>query len=381
MKKKILFVTGTRADFGKLKSIIKSTGSKKNFEVFIAITGMHMLREYGSTYTEVEKSFKNNIFKFKNQSIGDSLETILTKTVEKFSKLVKQIKPDLIVIHGDRVESLACALVGSLNHILTAHIEGGEVSGNIDDSIRHAVTKLCHVHFVGNNRAKLRVINMGERKNSVFKIGSADIDIMLSKHLKPIKKVKEYYQIDFDNYAILLWHPVTSEIDQLKSSTNKLVNFINKSPVNFIVIYSNNDPGTKIILDCYKKKLIKKKNKLFQSIRFENFLSILKNAKFIIGNSSSGIYEAPIFGVPAINIGSRQYKRSKNKAIKNLEINQLNNSVVDNFIRKYKKIKKPIYGNGKTAKKFLKIVQKNSFWKISSQKHFSDISNLNKRYY
>lgn len=255
MKKKILFVTGTRADFGKLKSIIKLTRSKKNFEAFIAITGMHMIREYGSTYTEVEKSFKKNIFKFNNQSIGDSLEIILTKTVEKFSRLVKQIKPDLIVIHGDRVESLACALVGSLNHILTAHIEGGEVSGNIDDSIRHAVTKLCHVHFVGNNRAKLRVINMGERKKSVFKIGSADIDIMLSKHLRPIKKVKKYYQIDFDNYAILLWHPVTSEIDQLKNSTNKLVNFINKSPVNFIVIYSNNDPGTKIILDCYKKKI------------------------------------------------------------------------------------------------------------------------------
>ena len=190
MKKKILFVTGTRADFGKLKSIIKLTRSKKNFEAFIAITGMHMIREYGSTYTEVEKSFKKNIFKFNNQSIGDSLEIILTKTVEKFSRLVKQIKPDLIVIHGDRVESLACALVGSLNHILTAHIEGGEVSGNIDDSIRHAVTKLCHVHFVGNNRAKLRVINMGERKKSVFKIGSADIDIMLSNHLRTIKEVK-----------------------------------------------------------------------------------------------------------------------------------------------------------------------------------------------
>jgi len=381
MKKKILFVTGTRADFGKLKSIIKLTRSKKNFEAFIAITGMHMIREYGSTYTEVEKSFKKNIFKFNNQSIGDSLEIILTKTVEKFSRLVKQIKPDLIVIHGDRVESLACALVGSLNHILTAHIEGGEVSGNIDDSIRHAVTKLCHVHFVGNNRAKLRVINMGERKKSVFKIGSADIDIMLSKHLRPIKKVKKYYQIDFDNYAILLWHPVTSEIDQLKNSTNKLVNFINKSPINFIVIYSNNDPGTKIILDCYKKKLIKKKNKLFQSIRFENFLSILKNAKFIIGNSSSGIYEAPIFGVPTINIGSRQHKRSKIKAIKNLEIDQLSNSTINNFIKKYRKIKKPIYGNGKTAEKFLKIIQKDSFWKISSQKHFSDIPNLNRRFY
>ena len=155
MKKKILFVTGTRADFGKLKSIIKLVKFNKKFNIFIAVTGMHLLKEYGNTYVEVEKSFKKNIFKFKNQSIGNTLETILKNTIEKFSNLVKQVKPDLIVLHGDRVESLACALVGSLNHILTAHIEGGEVSGNIDDSIRHAVTKLCHAHFVGNKLAKL----------------------------------------------------------------------------------------------------------------------------------------------------------------------------------------------------------------------------------
>lgn len=373
MKKKILFVTGTRADFGKLKSIIKLVKLNKKFNVFIAITGMHLLKEYGSTYTEVEKSFKKNIYKFKNQSIGNNLETILKNTIEKFSKLVKQVKPDLIVLHGDRVESLACALVGSLNHILTAHIEGGEVSGNIDDSIRHAVTKLCHVHFVGNKTAKLRVINMGEKRNNVFQIGSADIDVMLSKNLKPIKKVKKYYDISFEEYAILLWHPVTSEVKNLRRDTTKLIKFVNKSPENFIIINSNNDPGTQIIMDCYKKKLNKKKNKLFRSIRFEYFLTLLKNAKFILGNSSTGIYEAPIFGVPAINIGSRQFKRSNIKAIRNLEIHELTNFAIHNFINTYKKTSKRIYGNGKTAEKFIKIINKKSFWKISSQKYFSDI--------
>lgn len=379
MKKKILFVTGTRADFGKLKSIIKLVKSKKKFEVSIAVTGMHMIREYGSTYTEVEKSFKENIYKFKNQSIGDRLEIILTKTIEKFSTLVKKIQPDLIIIHGDRVESLACALVGALNHILTAHVEGGEVSGNIDDSIRHAVTKLCHAHFVGNQKAKSRVINMGEKKKCVFNIGSADIDILLSKKIKSIKKVKKYYQIKFKNYAVLLWHPVTSEIQNLKQSTNKLVNFVNNSNYNFIVIYSNNDPGTKIILNCYKKKLDKKKNKLFQSIRFENFLCLLKNAQFIIGNSSSGIYEAPMVGVPTINIGNRQYKRSKIKAIKNIEIEDLNNLSLNSFLKRYKKNKRSIYGDGRTAEKLLKIIETNSFWKISRQKYFSDISNVFKK--
>ena len=379
MKKKILFVTGTRADFGKLKSIIKLSKSNKNFEIFIAVTGMHMLKGYGSTYTEVEKNFKKNVVKFKNQTLGDNLETILTKTIEKFSKLVRKIKPDLIVIHGDRVESLACAMVGSLNHILTAHIEGGEVSGNIDDSIRHAVTKLSHVHFVGNSKAKTRVINMGEKKDCVFNIGSADIDIILSKNFKSIEKVKKKYEITFKKYAIFLWHPVTSELDNLKKNTLKLVQFINNSSFNYIVIYANNDPGTNVILNCYKNKLNKYKNKLFQSIRFENFLTLLKNAQFILGNSSSGIYEAPILGVPTINIGSRQFKRSKIKAIKNLEIEDLKDNKIEQFLKKYKKTKIKLYGDGNTAKKFLKIIMKQKFWKISSQKYFSDISNVIKR--
>ena len=147
MKKKILFLTGTRADFGKIKTIIKEVKKHKNFTTYIAVTGMHMLPNFGSTYLEVEKNFKKNVLKFKNQSFGDSLESVMSKTINKFSKIVKKIKPDLIVFHGDRVETLACSIVGSLNHILTAHLEGGEISGSIDDSIRHAVTKLSNIHF------------------------------------------------------------------------------------------------------------------------------------------------------------------------------------------------------------------------------------------
>ena len=182
-KKKIIFVTSTRADFGKLKSLIKILKTRKEFEVYIVITGMHVIPKFGNTYLEVKKYFRSNIIKFKNQSLGDRLEIILTKTSEKFSKIVKNMNPDLIIIHGDRVEALACAIVGSLNHILTAHIEGGEVSGTIDDTIRHAVTKLSHIHFVGSSAAKNRIIKMGEIKKHIFNIGSPDIDAIANKKL------------------------------------------------------------------------------------------------------------------------------------------------------------------------------------------------------
>ena len=371
-KKKILFLTSTRADFGKLKSLIKIIKNRKEFEVYIVITGMHVLEKFGNTYLEVKKHFRTKIIKFKNQSLGDRLEIILSKTSEKFSKIVKKIGPDLIVIHGDRVEALASALVGSLNHILTAHVEGGEVSGTIDDTIRHAVTKLSHIHFVGSPAAKNRVLKMGEIKKHIFNIGSPDIDVIVKKKLPSMKDIKKRYVIKFDNYSILLWHPVTSKINALREDTNKLIRFIDKLNENFIIIYPNNDPGSKIILSCYEK-IKDKKYKVLKNLRFEYFLALLKNAKYIIGNSSSAIYEAPMLGTPAINIGDRQHKRMKSKIIKNLSIDEMEILKIYKFLKSYKKIEKNFYGYGNSDKKFLNILLNPEFWNIPKQKFFSDL--------
>lgn len=371
-KKKIIFVTATRADFGKLKSLISIVKKSKDFEVCLVVTGMHVIPKFGNTYKEVIRTFGPNIIKFSNQSLGDRLEIILTKTTNIFSKIVKKIKPDLIVIHGDRVEALSAALVGSLNHILTAHIEGGEVSGTIDDTIRHAISKLCHVHFVGSESAKKRVSKMGEIKKNIFQIGSPDIDVIANKSLPKIKNVKKRYNFKFKDYAILLWHPVTSRVDTLKQETKNILKFIKKLNQNFLIIYPNNDPGSNYIIECYKK-IKNKKFKILKNMRFEYFLSLLENAKFIIGNSSSAIYEAPMLSTPAINIGDRQNKRIKSKIIKNVEINELKENDILNFVKRYRKSNKKYYGQGDSDKKFYKILKKKSFWKIPKQKFFSDI--------
>ena len=149
--KKIIFVTGTRADYGKIKSLISTLQINNNYKTHIFVTGMHNLKKFGSTYDELQLDNIKNIFRFNNQLKSNNLDLILSKTIQGFNDYVKKIKPDLIVIHGDRIEALGCALVGSLNNILTAHIEGGEVSGTIDEIIRHAVSKLSHYHFVTNN--------------------------------------------------------------------------------------------------------------------------------------------------------------------------------------------------------------------------------------
>ena len=199
LRKKIIFVTATRADFGKLKSLISIVKKSKQFKIYLVVTGMHVIPKFGNTFKEVIKTFGPNIIKFKNQSLGDRLEIILAKTTNSFSKIVKKIKPNLIIIHGVTLESLSAASVGSLNHILTAHIEGGELSGTIDDTIRHAVSKLSHVHFVGSENAKRRVAKMGEIKKKIFNIGSPDIDAIGNENLPAIFKVKKRYNNLFKN--------------------------------------------------------------------------------------------------------------------------------------------------------------------------------------
>ena len=150
--KKIVFLTATRAEFGKMKTLMQAVEKHKDFECYVFVTGMHMLKKYGSTYDEIKKARFKNIYMKKNQSetSNDMLKT-LSKTINIFDDYVKRVKPDLIVVHGDRLEALAGAIVGAFSNIKVAHIEGGEVSGTIDESIRHAITKFSHIHFVSND--------------------------------------------------------------------------------------------------------------------------------------------------------------------------------------------------------------------------------------
>lgn len=188
--KKIVVLTGTRADYGKLKPLMQKLDSDDRFEMHIFVTGMHLLSKYGYTCDEVMNSGFRRIHKFINQNTADRMDQILSKTILGLSDFIREINPDLLIVHGDRVEALAGATVGALNNILTAHIEGGEVSGTVDELIRHAVTKLSHVHFVSNEEASSRLKQLGEDEKTIHVIGSPDIDVMTSKNLPSIGEVK-----------------------------------------------------------------------------------------------------------------------------------------------------------------------------------------------
>ena len=166
--KKIIFLTGTRADFGKIKSVIKLL-RKKKFRIKIFVTGMHLNKIFGYTYNEIKKSFPESIlYKFNNYVNNNSLDLTIAKTITGFSKFINKEQPDMVIIHGDRSEALAGAISASFKGILVGHIEGGEISGNIDEHIRHSISKLSHLHFVSNNLAKKRLLRMGEISSKIF---------------------------------------------------------------------------------------------------------------------------------------------------------------------------------------------------------------------
>lgn len=372
--KKIVFLTGTRADYGKIKSIIKKVYEYEQYKIVIYVTGMHLLRKYGLTYQEIIKDGFKNIYLSKKINRKYKMDEVLAKNVLQFSKFVKKEKPDMIFVHGDRVEAMAGAIVGALNNIYVSHIEGGEISGTIDESIRHSISKLSNFHFVSNEKSKKNLIQLGENKNNVFVVGSPDLDIMKNNNFN-IQDVKNRYNIKFKKYAILIYHPVTTEIDLLKNQVKILVESLVSSNKNYIVIYPNNDMGSDIILKEYKKLSNNAKFSLFPSIRFEYFLSLLKNADFVIGNSSMGIRECGIYGIPSINIGSRQDGRYDLETQKNLCCVDYKNNDILNAIKNVSKYRKKnnSFGKGNSNEKILKILNNSKLWETKIQKKFISI--------
>ena len=373
--KNIVFVTGTRADFGKLKSLIKIMEKNPKFNTKVFVTGMHTNPLYGSTYIEIEKNNIQNTFQFINHTNETPMDMIMSKTIEGFSDYLKREnnEVDLIIVHGDRVEALACAIVGSLNNILVGHIEGGEVSGTIDELIRHSVTKMSHAHFVSNDEAKNRILQLGEDPDNVWVIGSPDLDYMTPDKIISLDIAKEYYDIKFDNYAISLFHPVTTEYDNIKQYSKQYFKALQQSGLNYIVVYPNNDLGSNYIIDEIKT-LDSSKFRVIKSLRFEYFLSLLKHSKFIIGNSSAGIREAPFFQIPTIDVGTRQQSRSLDDSIFNCgySTKEILDCLFENKDKKINNLKNN-FGDGRSDSRFESIMMKGDIFSIPKQKLFNSL--------
>jgi UDP-N-acetylglucosamine 2-epimerase (hydrolysing) len=368
--KRLLFMTGTRADYGKLEPLAVAA-QQAGFVISFFITGMHMMRRYGETRLEVKRFPKAEFFEFVNQREGDAQEFILSKTLLGFSDFVHEHRPDLVVIHGDRVEALAASIVCAMKYIPSAHIEGGEVSGTIDESIRHCNTKLCATHFVSSEAAKARVLALGESPESVYNIGSPELDTHARPSGVSIEEVKSRYAIPFDDYGIVIFHPVTSEADTMGAQARALFDRLVASGKHFVVILPNNDPGTESIMEVLDT-LPAERFRLIPSMRFNYFSELMKHAAVLVGNSSAGVREAPFLGLPSLDVGTRQNQRASAPAI--VACAAQDAVCIDRFLQTQWSRRHAIddsFGAGNTAAQFVAVLQTAAYWNRPIQKQFA----------
>jgi UDP-N-acetylglucosamine 2-epimerase (hydrolysing) len=344
------------------------------FAVSFFVTGMHMLDRYGLTKLEVHRTRGVAVHEFLNQRAGDPQDMVLAKTVIGFSDFLKEHQPDLVVIHGDRVEALACAFVCATNYVRCAHIEGGEVSGTIDEIYRHCNSKLASHHFVSSEDAARRVMALGEAEGDIHAIGSPELDFHAGPSGVTIAQVKDRYALPFVDFGICVFHPVTSEAATMGAQADALFGTLDASMRNFVVIAPNNDPGSSDIFAAIER-LPADRFRVLPSMRFAHFSELMKNASAMIGNSSAGVREAPFIGLPSLDIGTRQTNRAKSPSVffadatDSTQIAQFLNTEWGKSYPRH-----DAFGGGSAAQRFVTILQSDAFWQSSLQKTFHDVA-------
>ena len=368
-KRKICIVTGSRAEYGLLYWLIKEVKADKDLELQLIVTGMHLSSEFGLTYKEIKKEFKIDKKIDISLSSDTSLGIIRSMGVAQtsFSKAYNELKPDIIVVLGDRYEIFSAVSSAMISKIPIAHLHGGEATeGLIDEAIRHCITKMSHLHFTAAEKYSKRVMQLGEKPNKVFNVGGAGIENI--KRLKLLSKVELEKLINFKlniKNILVTFHPVTLENKTSKKQFQELLDSIDElENTNIIFTKANSDADGKIInqmIDQYVKKNLDRSMGA-ASLGQLNYLSVLKYVDFMIGNSSSGLLEAPSFKIGTINIGDRQNgrikaesvvdclpnKKSIKKAIKMIYSNKFQNLL--------KNVKNP-YDNGCASKKIVKVLK------------------------
>ena len=376
MKKKILFVTERRADYSKLYPVLKQIEQSKKFDYYLIVTGSHLLKKHGYTINEIKKDGikiykKFKMFEEKNDDSSAMMTEGFGKAITNLTKIIKTLKPDLIFSGFDIGANFAAAIIGAHMNIHVAHLEGGEITGTIDESIRHSISKFSHIHFTSNNDATKRLEKMGEISKNIFTVGNPSLDTIKSIKIISKKELEKEFCIDLKKPLLLLvQHTVTTEINKIDKYFLETINAINETKYQCIIILGNSDAGSQKI-----KKIIKNSNILnYENLPFKKYISLLNYSSVIIGNSSSGIMEAPFLQVPSINVGTRQEGRSNTTSIINVKYNKIaikkaiEKAIGDKkFLKSIKKQKKQ-HGNGNSSKKIIQILEKLNLEKIPIQK-------------
>lgn len=385
MKRKICVVTGTRAEYGLLYWIIKGIHEDPELELQLIVTGMHLSPEFGLTVKEIEKD---------GFPIADRVEMLLSSDTETaiatsmglgmigFAKAYERIKPDILVVLGDRFEILSAVAAVVPFRIPVAHIHGGEsTQGAMDELFRHAITKMSYLHFAATEKYCKRIIQMGENPAYVYNFGALGLDNIYKLNL--LKKEKLYHELNIPpdkKIGVVTYHPVTLEKDTAESQITEILSSLEHfKNIHWVFTMPNADTGGRIIIKKINDFLEGGSNKgrFFKSLGQLRYISLLKYAEVMVGNSSSGIIEASSFKLPVVNIGDRQKGRIMTKNIINIETCdrvKITAAIKESFSKPFKDSLKQLrspYGNGTASEQIIKVLKETSMFGII-KKHFFD---------
>jgi len=366
-KRKILYISGTRADYGLMRETLFKIQKNPKLEIAVVATGMHIMPEFGNTINEIKKDgFKIYRIEAKyKKDDKESMATFVGEMTKLLAKNIKKINPNMILLLGDRGEMLAGAVVGAYLNIPIAHIHGGDVSGTVDDVVRNAITKLSDIHFPATKKSAERIKKMGVDPRRVFLSGAPGIDGILKEKLFSKKEIFKKYSLDFrKNFILIIQHPVTAEVKDSGKQIKEAMDAVKELGLEAVVIYPNADAGGRKMIDAIQKYRKYPFIKIYKNIPRKDFLSLMKSASVIVGNSSSGIIESPSFHIPSVSIGTREEGRERacnviDVGYKKNEIKEaIEKAIYDKkFAGKIKKIVSP-YGNGEAAKKIVEVLSK-----------------------
>lgn len=366
--KKITVVTATRAEYGLLKNFILALKNEQALDVEVVVTGAHLSESYGATYHELEKD-DIEITKKIDILVDGSSSVAISKSmglaIMGFADYFNDNKPDAVLLLGDRYEILAVACAAMNSRVPIFHLHGGETTeGAIDEAVRHSITKMSYLHFTSTEEYRKRVIQLGESPERVFCVGAVGVENVLKEPKLSKAVLEQSIGMSLDvPYGVVTFHPVTLEGDVTKQC-NELIKAIEKFPqYKFIITGANADNGGSIINSILEEYAKGRNNVYFTlSLGLKRYLSALKYASFMLGNSSSGIIEGPSFGIPTINIGNRQKGRIQAGSIINIDpsTNDIENAIKlamsKQFREKARNIVNP-YGNGGTVEKTVEVIR------------------------
>lgn len=363
--RKILVVIERRADYSRYRPILQKMKEDPFFKIHIVVTGICLLKNHGSDIENIKKdgfiiNKKIPMFKENSDDSGAEMVRSMSRFMFEITNELEKEKPDIVLSGFDIGANFAVTVAAAHMNIPVAHIQGGEITGSIDESLRHAMSKFAHIHFPATELSKKRLIRMGENPKNIYVTGCPSIDALIDTPIINKKELEKEFGVDFSKPVILMiQHPVTTESTNSQRQISETLKALKKLNVQTIIIFPNNDAGYSSII----KKIKSSNFKFYPTLSLDQYVNLLKNVWVLIGNSSSGIHEAATYKLPVVNIGTRQNGRERAKNVINVPYerskiyNAINQALFDKSFRNSLKILINPYDKGKTAEKIVKILK------------------------